>query len=120
MFRILGYGDVLALLGKKGTVLMDDSLTVGEFDPSADGAYRNVKTFPLEVKQGKKLFVSVDSDNPVDVALSNGDGICIKFKESVVKDTIGPLITTKKETIALVLGVFRGDKAELKVKAWTE
>ncbi|MCL2786276.1 MAG: hypothetical protein FWD81_03540 [Methanomassiliicoccaceae archaeon] len=108
------------MFGRKGTVLLDISLSLGEFDPSADGAYRNVKSFPLDVRQGKRLFVSVDSDKPVDIALSNGEGICIKFKDSVIKDTIGPVDTVKKETFALVLGIFRGDKAELKVKAWME
>ncbi|MDR0778213.1 MAG: hypothetical protein LBE48_02080 [Methanomassiliicoccaceae archaeon] len=107
------------MLGKKGTVLLDDRLTLGEFDPSAEGAYRNVKSFPLQVKQGKKLFVSVNSDNPVDVALSDSDGICIKFKGSILNDTID-IETTKKGVFALILGIFRGDKAELKVKVWTE
>jgi len=110
----------LALFGKKEMMLMDESLTLGEFDPTVDGAYRNVKTFPLDVRPGKRLFVSVISDNRVDVALSNGDGNCIKFKDSVTKETIGPVEISKKETMALVLGIFRGDKADLKVKAWME
>jgi hypothetical protein len=107
------------VFGKKEIILIDTSLTLGEFDPHADGAYRNVKTFPLEVKQGKKVFVSVESDKPVDIALSNSDGICIKFKESVINDKI-EVTAAKKETVALVLGIFRGDKADLKLKAWME
>jgi len=109
---------ILALFGKKETVLMDESFTLGEFDPTVDGAYRNVKTFQQEVRPGKRLFISVISDHPVDVALSNGDGNCIKFKDSVTKETIGPIETSKKETMALVLGIFRGDRADLSVRAW--
>ena len=110
----------MPLFAKKENVLLDVSLTLGEFDPSVDGAYRNVKTFPLDVRPGKELFVSVDSDEPVDIAISNSDGICIKFRDSILKDTVGPVGTTKKETMALVIGIFRGDKAELRIKAWTE
>ena len=110
----------MALFGNKGTILLDTALSLGEFDPSADGAYRNVKSFPLNVKQNRELFVSLNSDNPVDVAVSNSDGICIKFKDSVTNDTMGPIATAKKETMALVIGIFRGDKAEVKIKAWME
>jgi hypothetical protein len=102
--------------GKKN-MLLDVAISVGEFDPSVDGAYRNVKTFPLNVKKGL-LFVSVDSDRPVDIAMSNSDGVCIKFKDSVLCDVVGPVEMTKKETVALVVGIFRGDKAELGIKAW--
>jgi hypothetical protein len=110
----------LPLFGKKGSVLLERSLSLGEFDPAAEGAYRNVKTFPLDVRPGKDLFISVRSDRPVDIALSDSGGICIKFKDSILNDTVGPIAITKKETIALVLGIFRGDKAELDVKVWTE
>ena len=105
------------MLGRNA-VLMDSSISIGEFDPNADGAYDNVKTFPLNAKRGK-LFVSVESDNPVDVAVSNSDGTCIKFKKSVINDTIVTELT-KKETLALVIGIFRGDKAKLRLKAWME
>ena len=108
------------MFGGKETVLLETSISLGEFDPTVDGAYRNVKTFPLPVKQGKKVFLTVTSDRPVDIALSNGDGICIKFKDGILNDTIGPLEMAKKETIALLVGIFRGDKAELKIKAWIE
>jgi len=109
----------LPLLGKK-TVLLDTSLLLGEFDPHVPGAYRNVISYPLDAKQGRNLFVAVRSNNPVDIALSDSDGICIKFKDSILNDTIGPIVIEKKGTVALVLGIFRGDTAELSVKAWTE
>ena len=101
----------------KKNMVFDTSISIGEFDPSVDGAYRNVKTFPLNVKKGE-LFISVNSDKPVDIAVSNSDGICIKFKESILCDTIGPIETVKKETMALIVGTFRGDKAELRIEAW--
>ena len=108
----------MPLFGKKENVLLETSLSIGEFDPSAEGAYRNVKTFPLNVNKGR-LSVSVDSSCPIDLALSNSDGVCIKFKDSLTKGTIA-VETKKKETIALVLGIYRGDKADLSVKAWME
>jgi len=105
----------LPLLNKK-TILFDEQITIGEFDPSVDGAYRNVKTFPLNVKPGE-MSISVDSDKPIDIAVSNSDGICIKFKESILNDVISVNIT-KKETMALAVGIFRGDKAEPRIKIW--
>jgi len=101
-------------------MLLNEEMTVGEFDIEADGAYRNVKSFPLAVRSGKDLFVSVDSDKPVDIALSNEAGKCIGFKENVQKDTFGPTHLKNKETIALVVGVFRGDLAKLKIEVWME
>jgi hypothetical protein len=101
----------------KKKILFEEQITIGEFDPSVDGAYRNVKTFPIHAKQGE-MFISVDSDKPVDIAMSNGDGICIKFKESILNDVVGPIVITKKDTMALAVGVFRGDKAEPKIKIW--
>ena len=106
------------MLNKK-TVLFEESISIGEFDPSADGAYRNVKTFPLIVKRGR-IFISADSDKPVDIALSDSDGICIKFKNSIISDTIGPIELTRKQTVTLMVGVYKGDKAELGIKVWME
>ncbi|MCL2142713.1 MAG: hypothetical protein FWH44_00405 [Methanomassiliicoccaceae archaeon] len=97
--------------------ILDITITIGEFDPSADGAYRNVKTFPLNVRQGK-LFISVNSDAPVDIALSDESGTCVKFRDSILCDTIGPLEIAKKGTMTLVIGVFRGDRAETGIRVW--
>jgi hypothetical protein len=103
------------VFGKKETVLLDVSLTLGEFDPYVDGAYRNVETFLLDVKQNKKLIVHMDSDKPVDIALSDSGGKCIKFKNSVINDTV-EIAISKNEAITLFLGIFRGDKADISVK----
>jgi hypothetical protein len=108
----------MLLFGKKETVLLDTSLSIGEFDMSADGFYRNIKTFPLNVRKGK-LSVSVESSHPVDVALSDSSGKCIKFKDSVTNEMISAE-TSKKETVALILGVFPGTTADLKVRARME
>jgi hypothetical protein len=97
--------------------VLDVTVSLGEFDPSVDGAYRNVKTFPLAVSPGE-LFVSVTSDRPVDIAITSADGICLKFKDSILCDTLGPIEVSKKGTMALIAGVFRGDRAELRVRAW--
>jgi hypothetical protein len=107
---------VISLPSGKNEIL-NVSFTLGEFDPSADGAYRNVKTFPLQVRPGD-LFISVVSERPVDIALSDGGGICIKFRESILCDTVGPVEIKKKETIALIAGIFRGDRTEISIKAW--
>ena len=106
------------MFGKK--ILLTEELTVGEFDPTVDGAYRNVKTFPLNVRSGKKLTVHIESDKPVDMAISNGEGKCVLFKNGALSDTIGPMPLKKKETLALVLGVFRGDLAKLKIEVWMD
>jgi len=95
-------------------------LTIGEFDPEADGAYRNVKTFPLEVKAGKNLFISIDSNFPVDIAISDGKGMCIGSKYEFNSGTFGPTLLKNKETLALVLGVFRGDLAKVTLEVWME
>ena len=95
-------------------------MTIGEFDLEADGAYRNVKTFPLEVKAGKNLYVSLDSNFPVDLAISDGKGMCIGSKYEFTKGTFGPTLLKNKETLALVLGVFRGDLAKITLEVWME
>lgn len=105
---------------RKVTLVPKTELTIGEFDPTVDGAYRNVETLPLNVKQGKDLYISLDSDIPVDMALSNSEGRCIGFKDQMRNETFGPLKMTNKETLALLLGVFRGDLAKATIEVWME
>jgi len=100
-------------------MLMETETTVGEFDPSADGAYRNVKTFPLDVKPRKDLCIRLESDIRIDLALSGSDGKCVLFKEGVTEGTFR-IRTERKETLMLAAGVFRGDLAKIKVSAWLE
>lgn len=96
--------------------ILNVSFTLGEFDPSADGAYRNVKVFPISARPGK-LNISVSSDRPVDIAISDEAGICIKFRNSILCDIVSAEIT-KKEVVTLFAGIFRGDKADVRIKAW--
>lgn len=104
----------------KKTLVPKTEMTVGEFDITVDGAYRNVKTLPLEVRAGKKLFISITSDVPLDMALSDSDGKCIWFKDQVKGETIGPISLSRKETLALLMGVFRGDLAKVTVEVWMD
>ena len=95
-------------------------MTIGEFDPTVDGAYRNVITMPLEVRAGKDLYIHLESDFPVDVVLSDSTGLCIGYRYEFSSGTFGPTPLKNKETIALVLGVFRGDLAKITLEVWME
>ena len=108
------------LFGKKVVLIEHQSLTIGEFNININGAYDNVKTFPLEVKKGRKLFVSVKSDNGVDVSVVDTKGMNESFSEAVKDKLIGPLEIIEKGTMALVLGVYRGDLAHVELEAWME
>lgn len=108
------------LFGKKVVLIEHQTLTIGEFNININGAYDNVKTFPLEVKKGRKLFVSVKSDNGVDVSVVDTKGMNESFSEAVKDKLIGPIEVIEKGTMALVLGVYRGDLAHVELEAWME
>lgn len=108
------------LFDRKITLMERQSLTVGEFNIEIDGAYDNIKTFPLQVKKGKKLFVSVKSDNGVDVCVVGTDGVNKCFREAVKDSTLGPVDIPEKGTMALIFGVFRGDLAHVEFEVWME
>ena len=108
------------LFGKKTILIEHQTVTVGEFNININGAYDNVKTFPLEVKKGRKLFVSVKSDNGVDVSVVDTKGMNESFSEAVKDKLIGPIEVIEKGTMALVLGVYRGDLAHVELEAWME
>ena len=108
------------LFSKKVILIEHQTLTVGEFNININGAYDNVKTFPLEVKKGRKLFVSVKSDNGVDVSVVDTKGMNESFSEAVKDKLIGPVDIAEKGTMALVLGVYRGDLAHVELEAWME
>lgn len=105
---------------RKTVLIPRTEMTVGEFDPEADGAYRNVKTMPLEVRPGRDLYIQLRADAPVDLALSDGDGRCVGFRDGMTEGTFGPLPLSRKETMALMMGVFRGDLARMTIEAWME
>lgn len=112
---------MLGLLFNKKVILVEhQTLTIGEFNIEIDGAYDNIKSFRMDVKKGKKLFVSVRSDNGVDVSIVDTKGMNQSFSEAVKEKTIGPIEITEKGTMALILGVFRGDLAHVEIEAWME
>jgi len=74
----------------------------------------------LEVKAGRNLFIEIDSNSPVDIAISNEKGMCIGSKYEFTSGTFGPTPLKNKETLALVLGVFRGDLAKITMEVWME
>ena len=108
------------LFNRKAVLIEHQELTVGEFNIDIDGAYDNVKTFRLDVKKGKKLFISVRSDNGVDVSVVDTKGMNESFSEAVKDKLIGPIGITEKGTMALILGVYRGDLAHVELEAWME
>ena len=110
----------MSLFKRKVVLFSEKSLTVGEFDINSDGAYRNVKTFPVDVKGGRSLFVSIKSDKPVDVDIVGIDGRSIRFKEAFLDGIIGPLETVGKGTMEIILGVYRGDLSNLEMEIWME
>ncbi len=110
----------MPILRKRSPVLSKRTVSIGDLDLSVPGGYDNVKTFPLKVRKGRGLTVRVDSDAPVDLAVSGPDGRVLDFKEGISSGTLGPIPFNESCTAALVLGVFRGDRAELELEAWQE
>lgn len=109
----------MSLFRRKVTLIEKQDVTIGEFDISVDGAYRNIRTFPMEGKKGKKLTVVVTSDNGVDVSIVDAMGMNEKFRPSVKDETIVVPILDNG-TMSLILGVYRGDLAHVNVEAWME
>lgn len=60
------------------------------------------------------------SDNGVDVSIVDAKGMNENFSESVKDKLIGPVSIEDKGTMALVLGVYRGDLAHVELEAWME
>ena len=110
----------MSLFRRRINLIPLTKINLGEFDINEPGGYCNVKTFRLVIKAGRDLHVRVSSDKPVDLAVSDEQGRCRSFKEGVIEGELDPIPFPEKEVVALVLGVFRGDKAELQVEAWLE
>ncbi|MGE4274646.1 MAG: hypothetical protein AB7E27_01130 [Candidatus Methanomethylophilaceae archaeon] len=105
---------------RKTILIAPTHMTLGEFDIEEPGGYHNVKTLPLHIKAGRELHVRIRSDRPVDLAISDQNGLCRSFREGVTDGGLGPVHFPEKELVALVLGIFRGEKAELDLEAWME
>lgn len=108
------------LFSKKTVLVEHQNLVIGEFNPNTRDLYENVKTFPLEVKKGKNLFVSVKSDVGVDVCFVNTKGYDASFTPQVTDKVIGPVAADDKGTMALILGVGYGLLAHAEIEAWME
>lgn len=110
----------MSLFRRKITLIQPTQISLGEFDVNEPGGYHNVKTFRLAIKAGRDLHVKVSSDKPIDLAISDQKGTCRSFQEGVTEGALGPIPFPEKEVVALVLGIFRGDKADLSLEVWME
>lgn len=110
----------MALFEKEIHVLSKDSVSVGDFDPTVDGCYRNVVTFPFDVRKNRVLYVKAVSDNPVDIAIANSDGSSAKHAEKITDSVIGPIPTGGNTEMGILIGLFPGDKAKVSFDIWME
>lgn len=110
----------MSLLEKKVQVYGPEEVSVGDFDPTVDGCYRNVVTIPLDVKPRRVLYVKIKSDNPVDVVVAKEDRSSAGHKDGVTDVIMGPYETGKSKSMGIILGVFRGDKSKVTIDAWMD
>ena len=101
-------------------VLKIEGLILGEFDPSVDGFYRNVQTFPFKVKKRKVIRIDITSDAPVDVAVADEKGSSVSYKQAIKDGTIGPIPTGDNKEMGIIIGIFRGDKTTVSAEIWME
>ena len=110
----------MSLFSRRTVLLEETSFRLGELNYEIFGGYDNVKTFPLHTKVGKDLYVQIETSDPIDVSVVDGTGLNQKFKEGYTGGTIGPLRVGEKGIRTLILGIWRGDKSDVKVTAWME
>lgn len=110
----------MALFDKREQVYGPEAVSVGDFDITVDGCYRNVVTIPLEVRPHRLLRVSVKSNHPVDVVVAREDRSSAGHKDGVMDAVLGPFDTGKSKSMGILLGVYKGDKASVVVEAWTD
>ena len=108
----------MAIFSGKQAVFGPEMMSVGDFDPKADGGYRNVIVTQIKVKPKRMLYVRVKSDNPVDVAVVDQKGRPIGHKDGVTDDTLGPISTETWTDMGFIVGLFRGDKAKMEGLGW--
>jgi len=109
---------MMALLKNGEQVFKAEGLKLGEFDPSVEGFYRNVQSFPFKVKKRKVLEIRIDSDIPVDIAIANEKGTSISYKQGIKGSTIGPISTDDNKEMGIIIGVYPGDRATVDVEIW--
>ena len=110
----------MSLFSRKVMLLEETSFRLGELNYEVFGGYDNVKTFPLHTKVGKQLSVRIETSDPIDVSIVDGTGMNQKFKEGFTGGIIGPLPVREKGIMTLILGIWRGDRSDVKVSAWME
>lgn len=108
------------MFDKRVQVFGPEVVSVGDFDPTVDGCYRNVVTISLDVKPRRMLHVKVSSDIPVDVVVANSDRSAAGHREQVTEAVLGPYPTGKSDDMGILLGVFKGDKAKVNLEVWTD
>jgi hypothetical protein len=110
----------MSFFEKRTQVYGPEEISIGEFDATADGFYRNVVTIPLDVKPNHVLYVSVKAGNPVDVVVARENGSAVQHKDRITDVVMGPYPTEKAKSMGIIIGVFRGDRSKATVEAWME
>ncbi len=111
----------MALFSRKVVLIEESSFHMGEVDYDKPSCYDNIRTYPLEVKAGKSIFVRLESTNGVDLSIIDVNGMSAKFQDNVTSEMlIGPVPVKEKGTMALILGIFPGDRTDVKITAWME
>ncbi len=110
----------MPLFAKREQVYGPEMISVGDFDITVDGCYRNVVPVPLDVRPHRMLRVRVDSDAPVDVVIAREDGSAAVHRDGVTHAEFGPFDTGKAKSMGVFLGVNKGDKATVTLDAWID
>ena len=110
----------MAMFSEREQLFKTEGLVLGEFDPSVDGFYKNVHTFPIKVKKRRAIRINISSDAPVDIAVANEKGSSVSYKQAVKEGTIGPIPTEDNKEMGVIVGVYKGDKATVSVEVWME
>ncbi len=110
----------MSLFDKRSQVYGPETFSMGEFDVNADGYYRNVVTVPIDTKPRRMLYVKVASDALVDVVVAKEDRSSAMHKEHVTDAVLGPIPTEKSHSMGVIIGVFRGDRANVTLEVWMD
>lgn len=111
----------MALFSRKIVLIEKTPIHLGEVDYTKPGLYDNIRTFPLETKTGKSLYVSIESNNGVDISVIDPTGLNVKFRENVTTETVlGPIPVKVKGIMSIILGVYAGDRTDVIISAWME
>ncbi|MDR1404329.1 MAG: hypothetical protein LBJ20_02005 [Candidatus Methanoplasma sp.] len=109
----------MRLLRDRVLVFQKKNLAIGEFDPDAEGFYRNVMAFSFTVKKKKILRVTVRSDIPVDIAIADEGGSSIAHKQMMTDGELSVPTGGNKE-MGLFIGICPGDRALVNAEIWME